>query len=155
MAASNKAGEEFTEDEVSEHGDRQNQNGAVIPGQPGEPQHRLDETHRPEGDSNVAVAEQAEQGVGRNKKRGLGANDPMIAKLLNLREQRDKVKQEAKKLTREVKVENRKRTRLQKMAVKLSDNDLYSLLQQRGLPAGATSSQTASMPAKVTPWVET
>ena len=151
MAASNKAGEEFTEDEVSEHGDRQNQNGAVIPGQPGEPQNRLDETHRPEGDSNVAVAEQAEQGVGRNKKRGLGADDPMIAKLLNLREQRDKVKQEAKKLTREVKVENRKRTRLQKMAVKLSDNDLYSLLQQRGLPGGATSSQLASMPAKVTP----
>jgi hypothetical protein len=151
MAASKKAGEEFTEDEVSEHDDRKNQNGAVIPGQPGEPQNRLDETHRPEGDSNVAVAEQAEQGVGRNKKRGLGANDPMIAKLLNLREQRDKVKQEAKKLTREVKVENRKRTRLQKMAVKLSDNDLYSLLQQRGLPGGATSSQTASMPAKVTP----
>ena len=107
MAASKKAGEEFTEDEVSEHDDRKNQNGAVIPGQPGEPRNRLDETHRPEGDSNVAVAEQAEQGVGRNKKRGLGANDPMIAKLLNLREQRDKVKQEAKKLTREVKVENR------------------------------------------------
>jgi len=151
MAASNPAGEEFTEDEVSEHGDSKNQKGTGIPSQPGEPQQRLDESHRPEGDSHVAVAEQAEQGVGRNKKRGHGQNDPLIAKLLNLREQRDKVKQEAKKLTREVKVENRKRTRLQKMAVKLSDNDLYSLLQQRGLPGGAASSGTTSMPEKVTP----
>jgi len=75
----------------------------------------------------------------------------LTAKLLTLREQRDKMKQEAKKLTRDVKVENRKRIRLQKMAVKLSDNDLFSLMQQRGLPSGASSSQPTSGPSAVPP----
>ena len=151
MAVNNSAGEEFTEDEVGEQCQRKNQYGANGPSHPGEPQQRLDENQRSEGDSNVAVAEQAGQGVGRSKKRGSGTNDPMIAKLLNLREQRDKMKQEAKQLSREVKLENGKRSRIQKMAVKLSDDDLYSLLQQRGLPGGDASSQTTSMPAQVTP----
>jgi len=75
----------------------------------------------------------------------------LTARLLTLREQRDKMKQEAKKLTRDVKVENRKRIRLQKMAVKLSDNDLFSLMQQRGLPGGASSSQPTSGPSAVPP----
>ena len=151
MAANNSAGEEFTEDEVGEQCQRKNQYRANGPSHPGEPQQRLDENQRSEGDSNVAVAEQAGQGVGRSKKRGSGTNEPMIAKLLNLREQRDKMKQEAKQLSREVKLENGKRSRLQKMAVKLSDDDLYSLLQQRGLPGGDSSSQTTSMLAQVTP----
>ena len=90
MAANNSAGEEFTEDEVGEQCQRKNKNGANVPSHPGEPQQRLDENQRSEGDSNVAVAEQAGQGVGRSKKRGSGTNDPMIAKLLNLREQRAK-----------------------------------------------------------------
>ena len=151
MAASNSDREDLTEDEVSEHGEGKNQNGASVPNQPGQPQQHLDENHRSEGDSNVAVTEQSAKGVGRNKKRGNGTNDPMTARLLTLREQRDKMQQEAKKLTRDVKVGNRKRIRLQKMAVKLSDNDLFSLLQQRGLPGGASSSQPTSMPSEVAP----
>ena len=151
MAASNSAREELTEGEVNEHGEGQNQNGASDPNQPGQPHQHLDQNQRSEGDSNVAVTEQSAKGVGRNKKTGSGTNDPMIARLLTLRGQRDKMKEEAKKLTREVKVENRKRTRLQEMAVKLSDNDLYSLLQQRGLPGGASSSQPASTPSEVAP----
>jgi len=75
----------------------------------------------------------------------------LTAKLLALREQRDKMKQEAKKLSRDVKFENRKRMRLQKMAVKLTDNDLFSLMQSRGLPSGASSSQPTSGPAEVPP----
>ena len=97
MAASNSTREELTEDEVIEHGERQNQNGASDPDQPGQPQQHLDQNQRSEGDSHVAVAEQSAKGVGRNKKRSNGANDPLTAKLLTLREQRDEMKQEAKK----------------------------------------------------------
>ena len=151
MAASNSAREELTEDEIQEHGEGQNQNGASDPDQRGQQDQQPDQNQRSEGDSHVAVTEQSAKGVGRNKKRSNGANDPLTARLLTLREQRDKMKQEAKKLTRDVKVENRKRIRLQKMAVKLSDNDLFSLMQQRGLPSGASSSQPTSGPSAVPP----
>ena len=151
MAASNSAREELAEDEIQEHGKVQNQNGARDPDQRGQQDQQPDQNQRSEGDSHVAVAEQSAKGVGRNKKRSNGANDPLTARLLTLREQRDKIKQEANKLTRDVKVENRKRIRLQKMAVKLSDNDLFSLMQQRGLPSGASSSQPTSGPSAVPP----
>ena len=151
MAASNSAREELTEDEIQEHGEGQHQNGASDPDQRGQQDQQPDQNQRSEGDSHVAVAEQSAKGAGRNKKRSNGANGPLAARLLTLREQRDKMKQEAKKLTRDVKVENRKRIRLQKMAVKLSDNDLFSLMQQRGLPSGASSSQPTSGPSALPP----
>jgi hypothetical protein len=151
MAASNSAREELTEDETQEHGEGQNQNGASDPDQRGQQDQQPDQNQRSEGDSHVAVSDQSAKGVGRSKKRSNGPNNPLTAKLLALREQRDKMKQEAKKLSRDVKVENRKRIRLQKMAVKLTDNDLFSLMQSRGLPSGASSSQPTSGPAEVPP----
>ena len=151
MAAGSSAWEELTEDEIQEHGEGQNQNGATDPDQRRQQDQQPDQNQRSEGDSHVAVTEQSAKGVGRNKKRRNGANDPLTARLLTLREQRDKMKQEAKKFTRDVKVENRKRIRLQKMAVKLSDNDLFSLMQQPGLPSGSSSSQPTSGPSAVPP----
>ena len=151
MAAGSSAREELTEDEIQEHGEGHNQNGARGPDQRGQHDQQPDQNQRSEGDSHVAVSDQSAKGVGRNKKRSNGANDPLTAKLLTLREQRDKMKQEAKKLSQDVKIENRKRMRLQKMAVKLTDNDLFSLMQSRGLPSGASSSQPTSGPAEVPP----
>jgi len=151
MAASKSAREELTEDEIQEHGEGHNQNGARDPDQRGQHDQQPDQNQRSEGDSHVAVSDQSAKGVGRSKKRSNGANNPLTAKVLALREQRDKLKQEAKKLSQDVKIENRKRMRLQKMAVKLTDNDLFSLMQSRGLPSGASSSQPTSGPAAVPP----
>ena len=152
MAAGSSAREELTEDEIQEHGEGHNQNGARDPDQRGQHDQQPDQNQRSEGDSHVAVSDQSAKGVGRSKKRSNGANNPLTAKVLALREQRDKMKQEAKKLSQDVKIENRKRMRLQKMAVKLTDNDLFSLMQSRGLPSGASSSQPTSGPSAVPPW---
>jgi hypothetical protein len=56
------------------------------------------------------------------------------------------MKQEAKKLSSEVKIENRRRVRLGRLADKLSDTDLCNLMQQRGLNTGAAGSQSTSRP---------
>jgi hypothetical protein len=100
----------------------------------------------PTGDSHAAIPKPAEPQVSRGKKRGSPGNDPVIAKIVLLRERRDKMKQEAKKLSSEVKIENRRRVRLGRLADKLSDTDLCNLLQQRGLNTGGTGSQSTSRP---------
>ena len=87
----------------------------------------------------------------RGKKRGTQIDDPYVAKIVSLREQRDRMKQEAKKLSSEVRLENRKRVRLGRLAEKLSNNDLCNLMQQRGLESTASGSQSTSRPSAATP----
>ena len=80
---------------------------------------------------------------GKRKHREKHGVDPLLAKVQELREQRDRMKQEAKKLSSEVRTENRRRVRLKALAEKLSNADLWNLVQQRGMNAndsGAASS---------------
>ena len=87
----------------------------------------------------------------RGKRKGYQPDDPFLARINTLREQRDKMKVEAKKLSTEVKVENRKRVRLGRLAEKLSNTDLCNLIQQRGLNNGASSSAPAAHSNATTP----
>ena len=71
MAAGNSAREEFTEDEIQEHGEGQNQSGARDPDQRAQQDQQPDQNQRSEGDSHVAVSDQSAKGVGRNKKEAM------------------------------------------------------------------------------------
>ena len=118
-------------------------------GLPERPGHSIEADHGqrdPTGDSHAAIPRPAEPQVPRGRKRGSPGNDPGLAKIVSLREKRDKMKQEAKKLSSEVKIENRRRVRLGRLADKLSDTDLCNVMQQRGLNTGAAGSQSTSRP---------
>jgi hypothetical protein len=80
------------------------------------------------------------------KKEAVQGMTPSSPKLCFCEKDETKMKQEAKKLSSEVKIENRRRVRLGRLADKLSDTDLCNLLQQRGLNTGGTGSQSTSRP---------
>ena len=138
-------------DEILERPRGSGQQRSSLPDEPGDQHAHQGGQRNSAGESHVATTKPAERAMHRGKTRGNQSDDPYVAKIVSLREQRDRMKQEAKKLSSEVRLENRKRVRLGRLAEKLSNNDLCNLMQQRGLESNASGSQTTSRPEATTP----